>query len=649
MQRSLGIGTLSALRRAAGRSAATKVFVMPVSHGLLGRILRANDDASRRFGPNTAEVEAFIHAAAHLTPWQWRQVLTARGLVATVTKEAAGTAADAVREIQAVIRSTDGRLSEPMSRAGEAMLQSLDKRSDDKLIAAWQATSALVMRQHLSPLKFAAHYAPFITLIPVLGFDALDPSTMRYLAALQGLSREQCEVLSRRWRMDSDASRALLQVVAKSRYLKTEEAAALIALRTIPAHLTGDSGWAAVRTVVHGGRVLGSRAELTNDQVTVLWAPLEAVIPLRSVDAVRARPARTRMRAAVTRAMKTMKTSTGAPAAPARRAAPSAPKAGPPYGPNSAEVAVFVRGLAELSPIQWLRVLDRRKLVASVIREGTAEPAGIVRALLASIKGTKDLDTFTRCRAFAAVEIAAGTVAAKANLTHTESMKGYGAFGEIVQLDYVDVDGFPKLVAALSTGDWVKVAASIPAVNQDVVAPLVNAGAALVDFLADRTDDEAVAAWHAVSALVRRHHLTPIKFAASYAPFASAIPVTNPRALGAPVLRYVTAIGRLSANQCKLLAQPWELADHISNALSKAMADGGSRGAEEAAALAAVVTVPMRVTGGEGWAAAKTAAFGGRVIGSRARLTLEQIEALWQPIQGAIPLASLGAVAKSRR
>jgi len=32
---------------------------MPAIHGLLGRIQRANDDASRRFGPNTAEVEAF--------------------------------------------------------------------------------------------------------------------------------------------------------------------------------------------------------------------------------------------------------------------------------------------------------------------------------------------------------------------------------------------------------------------------------------------------------------------------------------------------------------------------------------------------------------------------------------------------------------
>jgi hypothetical protein len=119
--------------------------------------------------------------------------------------------------------------------------------------------------------------------------------------------------------------------------------------------------------------------------------------------------------------------------------------------------------------------------------------------------------------------------------------------------------------------------------------------------------------------------------------------------MGAPVLRYVSAVGRLSANQCALLARPWQMADDVSTVLSKAVADAGARTAEEAAALAAVVTVPMRVSGSEGWAAAKTAAFGGRVIGSRSRLSLEQLEVLWKPIQPAIPLASLGAITKSRK
>jgi hypothetical protein len=622
----------------------------PATHGLLGRILSANDDASRRFGKNTAEVDAFIDAVAQLTPWQWRQVLTARRLVSTVTKEETGASSQSLEAIQAAIRSTDGRLSEPMSKAGEALIGALEKRSDDKVATAWQALSALVMRHHHSALKFAAHYAPFIALVPVSGFDALDPATMRYLKAVEALTREKCEVLARRWRLDPDASRALLQVVAKSRYLKGEEAAALLALRTIPTHLTGDLGWAAVRTVVHGGRVLGARSELTKEQIAVLWIPLEPAIPLDSLEEHAPKPVRARVRAAVARAT-TAITKPPTPRAdstpaPAKRTSP--PKAAAPYGPNSLEVAAFIKGVVELTPIQWLRVLDRRKLVASVTRQD-AEPAGVVRSLLAAIKGTKDLDTFTRCRAFAAVERAAGTVSAKAQLTHEESMQGYGAFGDIVQLDYVDVGGFAHLVAALNKGDWVKVAESIPAVNEDVVAPLVNTGGALYGFLESRPDEEAVAAWQAVSALVRRQHLAPIKFAASYAPFASAIPVTNPRSLGAPVLRYVSAIGRLSANQCALLAQPWQMADDVSSALSKAVAEGGARTAEEAAALAAVVTVPMRVKGSQGWAAAKTAAFGGRVIGSRSRLSLEQLDVLWRPIEAAIPLASLGAVSKSRR
>ena len=85
------------------------------------------------------------------------------------------------------------------------------------------------------------------------------------------------------------------------------------------------------------------------------------------------------------------------------------------------------------------------------------------------------------------------------------------------------------------------------------------------------------------------------------------------------------------------------------NALSRAMADGSARPAEEAAALAAMVTVPMRLAGSPGWAAVKTAAFGGRVLASRTRLSPEQIEALWKPIQPAIPLVSLGTPAKTRR
>jgi hypothetical protein len=225
----------------------------------------------------------------------------------------------------------------------------------------------------------------------------------------------------------------------------------------------------------------------------------------------------------------------------------------------------------------------------------------------------------------------------------------YGPFADLIPLDEVDSDAFARRLGSLSGQDWAQIAGSVPSVDQDVVAPLVNAGTALVEFLGRRSDDEAVATWHAVSALVRRHHLTPIKFAASYAPFASAIPTTSARARGAMVLRYVTAIGRLGGSQCELLAQPWQLTDEMSNALSHAMKDGSARPAEEAAALAAVVTVPMRLSGSAGWAAVKTAAFGGRVIASRTRLSPEQIDALWKPIESAIPLASLGAPAKAKR
>src|SRR5258707_12940343 len=110
----------------------------PATHGLLGRILSANDDASRRFGKNTAEVDAFIEAVAQLTPWQWRQVLTARRLGSTVTKEETGPATQSLEAIQAAIRSTDGRLSEPMSKPGEAPIGPLGKRSEDKVATAWQ-------------------------------------------------------------------------------------------------------------------------------------------------------------------------------------------------------------------------------------------------------------------------------------------------------------------------------------------------------------------------------------------------------------------------------------------------------------------------------------------------------------------------------
>ena len=615
---------------------------MPAPHGLLGRIQRANDDASRRFGPNTAEVEAFINAVAELTPWQWRQVLAARRLVASVTKEGAGQA-ESARSIQTAIRSSDGRLSEPMSKAGEVLFDSLAKRSEEKQVAAWQAMSALVMRTHMPALKFAAHYAPFATLIPVAGSDVLDPMTRHFLVALEGLSVAQCETLARRWRIEPGASRALLQAVTKHPQVKSEEAAAMAALTVIPAHLTGDSGWAAVRTAVHAGRVLGCMSELSQHEIAELWVPLESVIPLASLAEDFHQPAGERMRDAVSSAIRSIKS-------PRRRIPAATPaKAAAPYGVNSVEVSAFIKGVADLTPIQWLRVLDRRKLVATVTRDSSSEPAGVVRSILATIEGTRGLDTFTRCRAFAAVERAGYAVESHGHMRTDQVRQMYAPFAQTIPLDYVNGSGFAHQLASLGKNDWQKVADAAPAANEEAVAPLVGAGDALIDFFGGRSDDEAVAAWHAVSALVRRQHLTPIKFAASYAPFASAIPVTNPRSLGAMVSRYVTAVGRLGGSQCNVLARPWQVDDEVSSVLSKATIDGAARPAEEAAALAAVVTVPMRLAGSGGWAAVKTAAFGARVIASRARLTPEQLEALWKPIEPAIPLASLGAPARTRR
>jgi len=500
----------------------------------------------------------------------------------------------------------------------------------------------LVLRHQLPALKFAAHYAPFAGLIPVSAADALDPTTRRFLTAVEGLTMAECEILAKPWRLDHDASRALTQAVAKSRHLKIEEAVALSALATIPAVLSGDTGWAAVRTAVHGGRVLSRRSVLSSEEIAALWAPLEPVIRFKSLDKSSGRKGTgAGVRAAVTKAIEAIKSPRVAPL--------PAPKAPAPYGPNSGEVAAFLKAVMELTPIQWLRVLDRRKLVASVTRDSSDEPAGVVRSILATIEGTRELDTFTRCRAFAAVERAGYAVESQGRMSSEQATEMYAPFARTIPLDSVHGSGFTHQLARLTKHDWQKVAEAGPAANEEAVAPLVNAGTALIDFLGGRSDDEAVAAWHAVAALVRRQHLTPIKFAASYAPFGSAIPATNTRALGAMVSRYVTALGRLGASQCGVLALQWNVDEAASNALSKATVDGSARPAEEAAALAAVVAVPMRIAGNVGWAAVKTAAYGGRVIAARTRLTPEQLEALWKPIQAAIPLASLGAPAKNKR
>src|SRR5207248_1849162 len=155
------------------------------------------------------------------------------------------------------------KVSEPLARAGEVLFDTLFKRSEEKQVAAWQAMTALVVRSQLPALKFAVHYAPFAVLIPLSGSDVLDPKTRRFLELLQALTREEVEALANRWRIEPGASHALLQAVAKNKHVKSEEAVAVAALSLIPNHLVGDQGWSAVRTAVHGGRVLGAMGELS--------------------------------------------------------------------------------------------------------------------------------------------------------------------------------------------------------------------------------------------------------------------------------------------------------------------------------------------------------------------------------------------------
>src|SRR5437773_1952691 len=409
--------------------------VAPASHGLLGRIQRANDVAAHRFGPHTAEVEAFIVAVGQLTPWQWRQVRTTKRLVASVSKDGAG-ATDSARSIQSAIRSSDGRISEPMARAGEVLFDTLAKKSDDKQVAAWQSMTALIMRSNLPALKFAVHYAPFATLIPLSGSDVLDPRTRRFISLLEELTRDRLAGLAKRWRVDAAASRALLQAVAKHRHAKSEEAVAVAALSFIPHHLVGDEGWTAVRTAVHGGRVLSALGDLTAEETAQLWSPLEATIALASLDVEDGANSQ-----ATTRSTRRV------PAAPPAKTAAA-------YGPNHAEVAAFIRGVAELSAIQWLRVLDRRKLVASVTREGAVEPAGVVRSILIALEATRELDTYSRCRAFAAVERAGYVIESHGGVNLEQVRQALTPFEPSIEFEALNGGGFAHQVATLARADW---------------------------------------------------------------------------------------------------------------------------------------------------------------------------------------------------
>src|SRR5437773_2302339 len=191
----------------------------------------------------------------------------------------------------------------------------------------------------------------------------------------------------------------------KSRARESEEAVAIAAITVAPRHISGDAGWAAVKTAVHGGRVLSSMGELTPEQLKTLWAPLEAAVALRSLtDApVAGRPSRV------------LAKRTPAPAEEVKveKKRAARPRAEALYGPNTAEVSAFVKAIPELSPIQWLRVLDRRQLVASVTLEGEDESAVVVRSILAAARASAELELGARCSVFSAVERAAFALAAR--------------------------------------------------------------------------------------------------------------------------------------------------------------------------------------------------------------------------------------------
>ena len=567
-------------------------------------------------------------------------MIAAREAATRVTRDSSGQPAEMVRALLGGAPDGAGILPEPMSNVAADMAAILAKRSDAEAVAAWQAASALVRRRQLSALTFAAHYSPFASVIPLAQASDLPPIVERFANALKWLSAPLWESLARPWSLDRESSASLLQAAMKSRARESEEAVAIAAITVAPRHISGDAGWAAVKTAVHGGRVLSSMGELTPEQLKTLWAPLEAAVALRSLtDApVAGRPSRA------------LAKRTPAPAEEVKveKKRAARPRAEALYGPNTAEVAAFVKAIPELSPIQWLRVLDRRQLVASVTREGEDESAVVVRSILAAARASAELELGARCSVFSAVERAAFALAARARLSDAQFQEHYGAMAEVVPAGEADTASFAVRVAALNPEEWMRLGGVASPADIAAVEPLVNAADALAAHLDQRTDAEVVAAWHALTALVRRHRLSAIKFAVSYAPFASAVVVTKPSAIAPVVQRYLTAVGRLSAHQCAVLGEPWLLADDVSNALARATAGASTRAAEEAAALAALVTVPMRVKGDAGWAACKTATFGGRVIAARSKLSDEELLALWKPLERAIPIASLAAATRSR-
>jgi len=186
--------------------------------------------AGERYGPNTAEVTAFIESVGRLSPSKWKKVIAARGPAARVTRDGSGQPAEIVRAMLGGAPNGAATLPEPMSNVATDMAAMLAKRSDAEAVAAWQAASALVRRRQLSALTFAAHYAPFASVIPPLQADGLPPIVERFANALKWMSAPQWESLSRPWSLDRESSGSLLQAALKSRARESEEAVAIAAI-----------------------------------------------------------------------------------------------------------------------------------------------------------------------------------------------------------------------------------------------------------------------------------------------------------------------------------------------------------------------------------------------------------------------------------
>src|SRR5439155_417987 len=150
-------------------------------------------------------------------------------------------------------------------------------------------------------------------------------------------------------------------------------------------------------------------------------------------------------------------------------------------------------------------------------------------------------------------------------------------------------------------GDRVVNVAGAPDGTGTLPEPMSNVAADMAAILAKRSDAEAVAAWQAASALVRRRQLSALTFAAHYSPFGSVIPLAQASDLPPIVERFANALKWLSAPLWESLARPWSLDRESSASLLQAAMKSRARESEEAVAIAAITVAPRHISGDGGW------------------------------------------------